>query len=76
MDMCSLAKLKYISCHVWWEIMSVGLLVLTNVPIGLYTFFTAWLQKKDLPGWNTGVDEKLLHAFQAGTLGIKVYVNS
>jgi len=46
MNICTLAQLKSISFHACWEIMFVGPLFLPNVPIGLYTFFTAWPQER------------------------------
>jgi len=46
LDMCTMAQLKSIPCHAFWEIMFVGLLFLPNVPICFYTFFTAYPQER------------------------------
>ena len=46
MELCKMANLKYISWDTCWEILFVGLLFLQNVPIGLYTLFTALPQEQ------------------------------
>ena len=41
MDLCKMAQLKYIYWDTCWESKFHGLLFLQNVPICLYTLFTA-----------------------------------
>jgi len=41
MDLRKMAQLMYIYWDTCWEILFFGLLFLQNVPIGLYTLFTA-----------------------------------